>query len=147
MLVLWLFLLAGVTGQLGVRTATSADRGGEVDLSVQHPAVTRAGLSTPYRVVVTRAGGFDGPLLIDVERGLFDRFDFQNFYPNPAKETGDRQWVHYEFDAPPGDVLQWTFDVRTGPNQIGSFRHYRVRVVDESGRVLAQIRHSILVVP
>lgn len=145
--VLCLFLLAGVTGQLGVRTATARDVGGEVDLTVAHAAVTRAGLATPYRVVVTRPGGFDGTVHIEITRGLFDRFDFQNFYPTPAKETADPQWVRYEFDPPPGDVLQWTFDVRTGPNQIGSFSHYRVRVVDESGRVLAQIRHSLLVVP
>ncbi len=145
--VVWLFLLAGLTGLLGVRTATARDLGGEVDLTVEHAAVTRAGLATPYRVVVTQAGGFDGPIHLEVDRGLFDRFDFQNFYPNPSKETADRQWVRYEFDEPPGDSLQWSFDVRTGPNQTGSFHNYRVRVVDEAGRVLAEIRHSMLVVP
>lgn len=90
---------------------------------------------------------FDGPIRIAVDRALFDRFDFQNFYPLPAKETADPQWVRYEFDPPPGAALQWSFDVRTGPNQVGSFGHYRVRVVDAAGRVLAEIRHSILVVP
>ncbi len=147
MVVLGLFLLAGITGQLGVRTATVSDRGGEIDLTVAHPAVTRAGLATPYRVVLARAGGFAEPIQIQVSRGLFDRFDFQNFYPNPAKETADRQWVRYEFDPPPGNEFQWSFDARTGPNQVGSFGHYRVRVVDKSGRVLAQVEHSILVMP
>lgn len=147
MVVLWLFLLAGVTGQLGVRTATTSDLGGDVDLTVQHAAVTRAGLATPYRVIVKQPGGFGGSIHIEVQRGLFDRFDFQNFYPTPSKETADRQWLRYEFDPPPGDAFQWTFDVRTGPNQIGSFGHYRVRVVDDDGRVLAQIKHSLLVVP
>jgi len=147
MLILSLFLLAGVTGQLGVRAATARDLGGEVDLTVHHASVTRAGLATPYRVVVSRGEGFGGPIHIEVERGLFDRFDFQGFYPTPAKETADPQWVRYEFDPPPGNALYWSFDVRTGPNQIGSYRHYRVRVVDETGRVLAQVRHSMLVVP
>lgn len=145
--VLCLFLLAGVTGQLGVRTASVRDLGGEVDLTVHHAAVTRAGLATPYRVVVARPGGFDEPIHIAVERGLFDRFDFQNFYPLPAKETADPRWVRYEFDPPPGDALQWNFDVRTGPNQTGSYSHYRVRVVDTDGQVLAEVRHSLLVVP
>ncbi|MFN2517541.1 MAG: hypothetical protein ABR604_00650 [Jatrophihabitantaceae bacterium] len=146
-LLLWVFLLAGVTGQLGVRTATDSDFGGEVDLTVQHAAVSRAGLATPYRVLVRSHDGFGGPIHIEVQRRLFDRFDFQNFYPIPSKETADPEWVRYEFDPPPGDAFQWTFDVRTGPNQVGSFQHYRVRVVDDHGRVLAEIRHSLLVVP
>lgn len=146
--VLLLFLLAGVTSLLGVRTGTVADDRGQVLLRVDYPQVTRAGLAVPYRVEVRRPGGFDGaPVRVAVSHTLFDRFDYQNFYPNPSAETADAEWVEYEFDPPDGEVLVWTFDVRTGPNQTGSFSSYAVQVRDAEGVVEAEVEHRVLVVP
>ena len=146
--VLLLFLLAGLLGLLGVRSGTVADEGSETYLRVDYPAVTRAGLAVPYRVEVRQPGGFDGaPVRVAVSHALFDRFDFQNFYPNPSAETADPEWVVYEFDPPEGETLVWTFDVRTGPNQTGSLSSYAVQVRDSGDTPTAEVEHRVLVMP
>lgn len=145
--VLLVFLLAGATGLLGVRTATVRTEGDGVRMSLDYAAVTRAGLATPYHLEVVRPDGFDGPFTIALSREFFDRFDFQNFYPNPAEETADAAWVVYEFDPPDGAVFRWSFDVKTAPNQLGSMRTYTTQLRDSDGAVEAELRHRMVVIP
>jgi hypothetical protein len=146
-LVLALFLGAGLVGILGVRTATVSTSGEGVDMSLDYGAVTRAGLATPYHLEIVRPGGFDGPVTLALSREFFDRFDFQNFYPNPSKETADAEYVVYEFDPPTGSVFTWSFDVKTSPNQLGSMRTYVTQLRDDDGRVEAELSHRMIVVP
>src|SRR5688500_11220358 len=50
----------------GVDTATvSADGGGYI-LEVSYPSVSRPALASPFEIVVTRAGGFDGPVMLAI---------------------------------------------------------------------------------
>ena len=145
--VLALFVLAGLVGVLGVRTATTTASGEGVELELQYGAVTRAGLATPYHLEVVRDGGFDGPVVVALTREFFDRFDYQNFYPNPDKETADEDWVVYEFAPPEGEVFRWSFDVKASPNQLWSARTYRTQLREPSGAVVAELDHRMVVVP
>lgn len=139
-------IAAGLAGVLGPRTADVAADGGVYRLEVHYAQVTRSGLATPLRVNVTRAGGFDGPVTLAFDKDLFDRLDFQNFYPNPAAETAAPHRIVYEFDPPGGDVLSITLDARTGPTQPPSAHRYWVAVL-EDGREVAGVRFRMVVLP
>ena len=84
---LLLLVVAGLAGAMGVTSTTVTAEGGGSTLAVTHARVTRAGVAVPLHVSVRRPGGFDGPIRLAVSAALLERFDFQNFYPNPAKET------------------------------------------------------------
>ena len=125
LVLLALFVLAGLTGFLGIRTATVTGEADGYRMTVTHAQVTRAGIAVPFHVRVSHPGGFDGPLTLRISEGLLERFDFQNFYPNPAAETASADYVYYEFDPPPGDVFELNIDARTSPDQNGSTTVYR----------------------
>jgi hypothetical protein len=145
--VLALYVLAGAVGVFGVREAVVTDERDGVTLEVRHASVTRAGLATPYEVVVTDPAGFTDRVEVAVEVKLLDRFDFQNFYPQPAGSRNDGTWVVHEFDPPDGDTFRWTFDVRTSPAQLGSWDTYRVRLLGPGGSTEAEVSHRMVVVP
>ena len=129
LILLALFVLAGLTGFLGIRTASVTGEADGYRMTVTHAQVTRAGIAVPFHVRVTHAGGFDGPLTLAISEGLLERFDFQNFYPNPSAERGTADYVYYDFDPPPGDVFELNLDARTSPDQNGSTTVYRTALL------------------
>jgi hypothetical protein len=142
-----LAVVAGLTGLLGIRSATGTARGGGSVLSVEHAQVTRAGIAVPLHVRVVHPGGFDGPVRLAVSADLMERFDFQNFYPNPSKETSDGRFLTYEFDPPSGDVFEMSLDARTAPDQNGSWGTYEVRLLGADDLVTATVGFRMVVVP
>jgi hypothetical protein len=146
MAVLALLVLCGLVGVLGIRTATATATGGGYTLSVTHAQVTRAGIAVPYHVRVSRPGGFDGPLTLAISEDLLERFDFQNWYPNPSTETASGETVYYEFDPPPGELFELNLDARTAPDQNGSTAVYRTAVV-VGGRPVAEVSFRMWVAP
>jgi hypothetical protein len=124
-----LFVIAGLCGLLGVRTATgSADRGG-YHLSLEYPRIARAGLDVPWQVTITHPGGFGGPVVLEATGSYFDIFESQGITPEPDKETQDGSWWRMTFDKPPGDTLVVSLDVYVQPaSQVG--RSGTVRVLD-----------------
>ena len=143
---LLLLVVAGLAGVMGVTSTTVTAEGGGSTLSVTHARVTRAGVAVPLHVSVRRPGGFDGPVQLAVSAALLERFDFQNFYPNPSKETADGDFLLYEFDPPPGPDFRLSLDARTAPDQNGSAGRYEVRLLD-AGAVLARVSFRMVVVP
>lgn len=143
---LGLVILLGAAGLLGVRSTTSSATANGWSLRVEHAQVTRAGVAAPFHVTVEHEGGFDGPVTLSVSSSLLERFDFQNFYPNPAGETATADDLLYEFDPPPGDVLRLSLDARTAPDQNGSTGVYRTALLVD-GQVVAQVRFRMWVVP
>ncbi|MGZ4603525.1 MAG: hypothetical protein ACXV0U_07990 [Kineosporiaceae bacterium] len=127
--VLAAIVLAGLVGLFGIRHATVSRSADGYTLSVRHAQVTRAGIAAPFQVRVHHAGGFARPLTLVLSRTLLERFDFQNFYPNPSKETASDQYVYYDFDPPPGDDFQLNLDARTAPDQRGSTAVYWTALV------------------
>lgn len=145
--VIGLVLLLGLSGFLGIRSSTVAARSPDGwSLRVKHAQVTRAGIAVPFHVTVRHAGGFSGPVTLALSSSLTERFDFQNFYPNPAKETATGSRLLYEFDPPPGDTLRINLDARTSPDQNGSTEVYRSAVLVD-GRVVTSVRFRMWVVP
>ena len=60
-------------------------------LEVTYAAVTRSGLETPWKVEVGSASGFGQPVTITTTSAYFERFDFNEWYPEPSGrpcETG-----------------------------------------------------------
>lgn len=143
---LGLIVAAGLSGLLGIRSATVTDTGEGYQLEVTHAQVTRAGIAVPFHVRVTHAGGFDGPLTLAISEGLLERFDFQNFYPNPSAETASGGTVYYEFDPPPREVFELNLDARTAPDQNGSTTVYRTELIIDEAPV-ADVSFRLWVVP
>jgi hypothetical protein len=143
---LTVLVVGGLVGVFGIRSATATDSGAGYTLSVLHAQVTRAGIAVPFHVDVRRAGGFTGPVEVQVQASLMERFDFQNFYPNPSKETATGRFLVYQFDPPPGDELRISLDARTAPDQNGSVGRYTVRLV-AGGQTVAEVSFRMVVVP
>jgi hypothetical protein len=146
MTVVLLIVLAGLVGLLGIRSTTDTSSGGGYVLAVHHAQVTRAGIAVPLHIRVEHPGGFSRPVRISLSAALMERFDFQNFYPNPSKETASGAYLYYEFDPPPGDVFEVSLDARTAPDQNGSAGHYEIRLLDGT-RPLASVGFRMWVVP
>lgn len=139
-------VLAGLAGLFGIRSSTATTTGHGYTLAVQHAVVTRAGIAVPLHVQVRHPGGYRAPVTLAVSESLLERFDFQNFYPNPAKETASGTFVYYQFDPPPGAVFALDLDARTAPDQNGSVGRYEVRLMDGSA-VLAGVSFRMWVAP
>jgi hypothetical protein len=130
-LLLLLLVLAALFGVLDLRTRTTSDEGGGYRLEVEYPLVSRAGQQAPLHIRISHPGGFPGQTVsVDLCDDLFDALDFQNWYPNPSAETSGRGLV-YEFDAPPGELLEISLDARVGPGELGGHDECDVAVVDE----------------
>ncbi len=143
---LTIFVIVGLTGLLGPRSSEVGASGGGFRLDVRYAQVTRSGLVAPLRVRVTHPGGFDGPITVAFSKDIFDRFDFQNFYPNPSAETAGPRRLEYEFDPPPGTAFELTLDVRIGPTQPPSAHRYWV-AVDSEGVDVARVTFRMVVLP
>ena len=143
---LTIFVLAGLLGYFGPRSSAVSAAGGGYRLDVMHAQVTRSGLVAPLRVRVGHPGGFCGPITLAFSKDIFDRFDFQNWYPNPSTETAGPLRLEYEFDPPPGDVFELTLDVRVGPTQPPSAHRYWVAVVSDDSEV-ARVNFRMVVMP
>lgn len=99
----------------GVATAEARATGDGVSLVVEYPSVTRPALVSPFRVRVERADGFDGPITLAVSRAWIEMWDQNGLYPSPSAETGDDDWVEWEFDPPDGTVFELFYDARLEP--------------------------------
>ena len=141
-----IFVVAGLVGWLGPRSSDVSASDAGYDLDVRYAQVTRSGLVAPLRVRVSHPGGFDGPISLAFSKDIFDRFDFQNWYPNPSAETAGPQRLEYEFDPPTGAVFELTLDVRVGPTQPPSAHRYWVAVVSE-GVDVARVSFRMVVMP
>lgn len=144
-LLLALFLLLGLTGFLGVRSATVSASGGGFDLTVTYAAITRPGLATPWSVEVRRQGGFDGPVTVATTGDYLDMFDENGLDPDPSSATATPEVVIWEFEPPDGDTLTITFDARIEPAvQWGKSAVTSVLV---DGKAVVQVTYRTWVVP
>lgn len=146
MVVLCLFLLAGVLGVFGVRTATEKATGGGYEIEVRYARVARPGLSVPWSVTIRRPGGFDGPVVLTTTSAYFDVFDENAFEPEPESVTTDGERVIWQFTPPEqGDTLEVSLDTRVGPNvQWGSSATTEVL---ENGQPVVEVRYRTWIAP
>jgi hypothetical protein len=110
-----LAVLAGLLSLLGVHTSTTSARGNGYDLKLSYSSVARAGLDTPWRVTVTRAGGLGKQVTLAVTGDYFNIFETQGFHPEPADETRDAHTLYLTFTAPPGNTFVVDYDAYIQP--------------------------------
>jgi len=110
-----LFVLLGLSSLLGMRTGTARASGDGVEMAVTYAQVTRSGLATPWTVEIRSSDGFDGPITLTTSAPYFERFDFNQWYPEPSATTVRGEQLVLTFDRPEGDVLRVRFDGRASP--------------------------------
>jgi hypothetical protein len=108
-------------------------------LAVRYPAVSRPALASPFEIVVTRTGGFQGQQVeITVETDYLEIWDLNGIFPAPAEETATAEEVHWTFDPPDGDSLRIVYEARIEPARQNGARGH-VAVLDDDGTELASI--------
>ena len=121
-------VLAGATGLLGVRSATSTAHDGTWHLSVEHPTVARAGLDVPWQATVSTRAASARHLTLAVTGDYFDIYETQGFHPDPSATTRDGNTLYLTFDTPPGDTFIVDYDAYIQPaSQQGRRRDGRSR--------------------
>ena len=110
-----LLVVLGLTNQFGLRMGTAtAEREGVV-FRVDYARVTRSGLATPWQAEVRSPGGFGGPITIATSAAYLDRFDFNQWYPEPSTTATRGDLLLLTFERPQGDLLRIRFDGRASP--------------------------------
>jgi hypothetical protein len=139
------FVLAGLSGLLGVRTTTAESSAGGYDLSFRYATSARAGLDVPWEVTLVHAGGFGHDVRLAVTGDYFDVFETQGFTPEPSDATRDADTLYLTFAAPPGDTLRVSYDAYIQPSsQLG--RDGTLSVL-EDGSPVASVDFSTRLLP
>jgi hypothetical protein len=141
-----LFVLAGLCNLLGVRTGTASAAAAGYQLSVEYEAVTRPGLASEWIVEVRREGGFDEPVTLVTDATYFDRFDFNQHYPEPASVVPRGEEVLYVFERIEGEVLRVAFDGRASPTFVFALARGSTGL-EVGGREIARVDYTTVVMP
>lgn len=138
-------VILGAGGLFGVRSASVSDHRDGWTLTVDYARVSRSGLDTPWTVTVHHAGGFPGPLTLATSAPYFGMFESQGLDPEPAAETSTDRYVYQQFDPPPGDTFQVSFDAYVQPaSQLG---HSARTALIVEGREVARVSYRTRLVP
>ncbi|MGZ4447935.1 MAG: hypothetical protein ACXVWZ_13050 [Nocardioides sp.] len=140
------FVLAGGTGLLGVRTGVSSASHDGYDLSVTHATWARAGLDVPWAVRIHHPGGFDKTLTLAVSGDYFDIYETQGFYPTPSATTRDADTLYLTFTSPPGDTFVLTYDAYIQPSSQQG-RTGSVRLLGQGGTTVDAVRFTTHLLP
>lgn len=139
-------LVLALAGLFGPREETVESAEAGYRLTMEYGSVVRPGLPVPMSLTITHQGGFDGPVTVSFAQDVFDRFDFQNWYPNPDSETGQGEAVVYEFAPPAGDTLAISLDARVAPLQgMGRYTYWVAMQVD--GELANRVEYDVWVMP
>jgi hypothetical protein len=139
------FVGAGLLGVLGVRTDVGHAQEDGYELSLRYATTARAGLDVPWKVTVTRVGGFDNTIELAVTGAYFDIFESQAFIPEPSESTRDGDTLYLTFDAPDGDTFVVVYDAYIQPDrQVGEAG--TISVV-EDGKRLASVDFRTRLLP
>jgi hypothetical protein len=141
-----LVVLAGLLNLLGVRRDVVSAEADGYRLSVEYARVTRPGLASPWEVVVSRDGGFGGPVTIATSADYFDRFDFNQFYPEPASTASRGDVVLLTFEGIEGERLVVRFDGRATPTYVFDLARASTGL-EIDGREIARVDYTTVVMP
>lgn len=143
--VLALFLVVGLSGFLGPRTATRTVSRSGYTVVATYPEVTRPGLPIRWEYSITHPGGFDGPITLAITFDYLHLFDLTNIEPEAADATASGDDVVYRFAPPSGDVLRVSMDA-AAESGFHEVPETTTRVI-VAGAVVATVRFSTKVVP
>lgn len=139
-------VLAGALNLLGVRTDVVAAEADGFRLTVEYARVTRPGLASTWRVEVTRDGGFDGPVTLSTNADYFDRFDFNQFYPEPAATSSRGDVLLLTFEEIEGERLVVRFDGRATPTFVFDLAQASTGL-ELGGREIVRVDYTTVVMP
>lgn len=112
-----LLVLLGLSGLLGVRSATTTSSQDGWTLAVTYPQVARSGLDVPFVVdLAHRSGPISQPVTLAFENHYLDVFEHQDLRPDPDGAVAAPRFTSYTFSSPPGDRFRATFDVYVQPS-------------------------------
>lgn len=118
--------------------ATVKSQTGSWTVAVEHARVTRAGQPVVLRLdVANSARLIEKPVVVEICGSWFDSMDFQNWYPNPAKETRSADTLEYEFDPPMTESLSIALDARAAPGGLGAVLTCPITVTSEEQDLFA----------
>jgi hypothetical protein len=143
---LTLFVLLGLFDVFGSRTGVASASGGGYRMTLDYPVQTRSGLPVEWRLVVTRPGGFDGPVRIGITLDYFNSFDFNNVSPTPVETSNRGALLIWSFPKPIGDSLVVLLDARTQPG-LRSGPSATTAVVAEDGTPIVAVHYTTGVMP
>lgn len=112
-------VLGALFGVLGVRTEFATASGNGYALSVEHAAVTRAGLATPFNVEIAAEDGGALPAQITtrIDSQYLGMFDENGLEPEPAHSFHTDGWTWWTFEIPAGSTeFELSFDARLEPS-------------------------------
>ncbi len=127
-----------------MRTATDTGRDGELEVRLTRAEVARPALAVPYRLVISRPGGFDEPIEVRVTTSYLEALDENGANPDPDASTTDGDDTIWTFGAPDGDVLTVWLDTRVEPG-VQWRREGRTAVVVGTDQVV--IDHPLWILP
>ena len=139
-------VFAGAVNLLGVRTDVVAAEADGFRLSVEYARVTRPGLASTWRVEVTHDGGFDGPVTLSTNADYFDRFDFNQFYPEPATTSSRGDVLLLTFEEIEGERLVVRFDGRATPTFVFDLAQASTGL-EIGGREIVRVDYTTVVMP
>jgi hypothetical protein len=146
LLVLGAVVLAGLLNLLGVRTGIVSAEGAGYRLSVEYAEVTRPGLATTWIVEVRREGGFDDAVTLATDATYFDRFDFNQLYPEPASIAPRGEVVLFVFEEIEGELLRVAFDGRATPTFVFDLARGSTGL-EVDGREVVRVDYTTVVMP
>jgi len=113
----------------GVDTGTTDASGGDIELQVEFPKVTRAQLSSPLKVTI-RSARFGDSVTVTVSSDYLELFSVDEVSPQPTSATRTDSFVQFTFDAPQADVLTIEWDLAARPIGFFASDPGRVTVLD-----------------
>lgn len=84
-------------------------------LEVRYPTVSRPALATPFEIVVSRPGGFDDQIELEIDNVFLQLWDLNGIFPSPADERSGGDTVIWTFDPPDGEVFTVFYEARIEP--------------------------------
>lgn len=145
--VLLAFVVGGLTGWLGDRSATLHAEHTRFRADLQHPAITRGGLPVSWRIEVSTLDGaaIGGVVAIETTANYLTMFDRNDIAPEPDATWQNNTTTRWEFDAASESNLRVALDVRTQPNT--RWRRTATTVVRVGEIEVARFDYDTLVLP
>lgn len=137
-------VIAGVTGILGVRTASAIGSGSGYQIQVTHAVITRPGLATPFHVTVGTLDGSPLParVTVRIDANYLEMFDENGLDPKPSASYQADSWTWWTFEIPSGrDHLEVSFDARLEPG-VQWAREGSVAIVDGDDELAVAHLHT-----
>lgn len=117
----------------GVDDSTVVAEGADgTRLEVRYPTVSRPALATPFEIVVTKPGGFDDDIELEIDNAFLKLWDLNGIFPSPAEERSGGHTTIWTFDPPDGETFTVFYEARIEPAvQLEKLRS-RVSLLDPS---------------